>query len=127
MQVRAKVSLERWRRLHCRANVNDLDSTLSKLGHHDIVRQIQKILNPPAKEIPKVTQRWRKIKHLKFAMGKLMKFKPQGEENSNAAERELAPGQQVDKNSLWYKMRELDKGPSRRGNPTLPKHVLTKK
>lgn len=74
--VKATDSLQRWRRMHTRANLTDLKGTLKDMGRADIVDQINESAKPKVKVKPKAKRRWRHYKNVKVAMDKLKGFQP---------------------------------------------------
>ena len=70
-KIKATDSLQRWRRMHTRANIVELKGTLKEMGRTDIVDKIEDALKPKAKVKPKAQGCWHRYRNLKLAMDKL--------------------------------------------------------
>ena len=77
-QIKAKDTLEKWRKHNSVANVESLKDTLRKMGRKDIIDAIDR--KPPKPDKPpraKAKQNWKKLKKLKFTIGKVLALQTQ--------------------------------------------------
>ena len=84
-KVKAKDALLKWRRMHTRANLNELKATLEKVNRKDVIQEVDKHLRPNIKQpVSKVLKRWNKLRAYNMITARLVMM-PKIKGASNAA------------------------------------------
>jgi hypothetical protein len=82
-KVKATESLEKWRRMHTRANLDDLKETLAGMNRTDVVQRIDKTLKHKKDSNSKARKRWKNIRTLQLVAARISKYRSDNNPHHN--------------------------------------------
>ncbi|KAK2147802.1 hypothetical protein LSH36_535g03018 [Paralvinella palmiformis] len=74
-RVKAEASLEKWRRVHTRANVDDLKETLMKMNRPDVINSLERQKRQRHGNKNDVQKKWQNLRTLQLITSRITRYK----------------------------------------------------